>query len=168
MPTAHIARPNHIHRRANDRWHPVSEKIALFVVFATRGDALCDGGHKHIHVTWCKLSEMFACTPFTRYLEGRVTDRKPELPVVKLVEAIARILVDKPEAVSINEISSGAGTLFRLRVDPTDVGKVIGKQGRTARSVRTILGAISVKLKHRYSLEIIEYTEGAPGSAAGN
>ncbi len=65
-------------------------------------------------------------------------------------------LVDQPEAVLVNETSNDAGTVLRLRVDPSDVGKVIGKQGRTARSLRTILGAVSVKLHHRYSLEIIE------------
>jgi predicted RNA-binding protein YlqC (UPF0109 family) len=85
-----------------------------------------------------------------------VADSIPEYSVVELVAAIARSLVDKPEEVSVNATSNEAGTVFRLRVDPTDVGKVIGKQGRTARSLRIILGAISVKLKYRYSLEIAE------------
>jgi len=75
---------------------------------------------------------------------------------VELITAIARSLVDKPEEVSVGATSNETGTVLRLRVDPTDVGKVIGKQGRTARSLRTILGAVSVKLHHRYSLEIIE------------
>ena len=47
-------------------------------------------------------------------------------------------------------------TVLKLRVAPQDVGKVIGKQGRTARSVRTILGAVSMKLRHRYTLDILE------------
>jgi predicted RNA-binding protein YlqC (UPF0109 family) len=85
-----------------------------------------------------------------------VADSIPEYSVAELVAAIARSLVDKPEEVSVNATSNEAGTVLRLRVDPTDVGKVIGKQGRTARSLRTILGAISVKLKYRYSLEIVE------------
>jgi hypothetical protein len=85
-----------------------------------------------------------------------VADSIPEYSVVELVAAIARSLVDKPEEVSVNATSNEAGTVLRLRVDPTDVGKVIGKQGRTARSLRTILGAVSVKLHHRYSLEIVE------------
>jgi predicted RNA-binding protein YlqC (UPF0109 family) len=85
-----------------------------------------------------------------------VADSIPEYSVVELVAAIARVLVDRPQEVSINETSTETGTLFRLRVDPTDVGKIIGKQGRTARSIRTLLGAISVKLHHRYSLEILE------------
>ena len=85
-----------------------------------------------------------------------MADSIPEYSVVELVAAIARSLVDKPEEVSVNATSNEAGTVLRLRVDPTDVGKVIGKQGRTARSLRTILGAVSVKLHHRYSLEIVE------------
>lgn len=78
------------------------------------------------------------------------------MPVAELVEAIARTLVDKPEEVSVTATSRGGGTLLQLQVDPTDVGKVIGKQGQTARSIRTILGAVSVKLSHRYSLKILE------------
>ena len=85
-----------------------------------------------------------------------MADSIPEYSVVELVAAIARSLVDKPEEVSVTESSTETGTVFRLKVDLTDVAKVIGKQGRTARSIRTILGAISVKLKYRYSLEIVE------------
>ncbi|MFZ0516202.1 MAG: KH domain-containing protein [Acidobacteriaceae bacterium] len=80
----------------------------------------------------------------------------PELSVAELLMAIARSLVDLPEDVSLNQVSSETGTLLRLKVHSTDVGKVIGKQGRTARSIRTLLGAISVKYNHRYSLEIVE------------
>jgi predicted RNA-binding protein YlqC (UPF0109 family) len=79
--------------------------------------------------------------------------------ISELVAAIACELVDNPEEVSVNTTSDEASTLLQLRVDPTDVGKVIGKQGRTARSFRTILGAISIKLNHRYSLEILEGSE---------
>lgn len=88
-------------------------------------------------------------------VEG-MSESSAEPSAVELIAAIARSLVDKPEAVSVNEASNEAGTVLRLRVDPSDVGKVIGKQGRTARSLRTILGAVSVKLHHRYSLEIVE------------
>ncbi|MGC1873029.1 MAG: KH domain-containing protein [Acidobacteriaceae bacterium] len=79
-----------------------------------------------------------------------------QLSVAELLTEIARSLVDKPEDVSVTEESSETSSFLRLRVDPTDVGKIIGKQGRTARSIRTLLGAISVKVKHRYSLEILE------------
>lgn len=74
----------------------------------------------------------------------------------ELICDIARSLVDKPELVSVKASHQEGGTVLHLSVDPADVGKVIGKQGRTARSLRTILGAVSVKLHHRYSLEIVE------------
>ena len=76
-----------------------------------------------------------------------------------LVAELARALVDKPEDVSVEAIQDGEGTLLRLRVSPSDVGKVIGKQGRTARSMRTVLGAASMKLKRRFSLDIVEETK---------
>jgi predicted RNA-binding protein YlqC (UPF0109 family) len=76
--------------------------------------------------------------------------------MVDLVKGIACALVDRVEAVQVEAIHDGDGTMLRLRVAPTDVGKVIGKQGRTARSVRTILSAASMKTKHRFALDIIE------------
>ena len=76
-----------------------------------------------------------------------------------LVYEIACALVDHPEKVSVEAFPDGDTTVLRLRVDPSDVGKVIGKQGRTARSLRTILSAASMKQRHRYSLDIVE--EGA-------
>jgi uncharacterized protein len=79
-----------------------------------------------------------------------------EPSAIELIADIARSLVDKPAEVSVQTSPSEGGTVLHLRVDPTDVGKVIGKQGRTARSLRTILGAVSVKLHHRYTLEIVE------------
>ena len=78
-----------------------------------------------------------------------------------LVLEIARALVDSPEQVSIEVIGEAEGTVLRLRVAQSDVGKVIGKQGRTARSLRTILSAASMKLKHRFSLDIVEEGEGS-------
>jgi predicted RNA-binding protein YlqC (UPF0109 family) len=74
----------------------------------------------------------------------------------KLVNEIARALVDLPDEVIVETVRNGEATALRLRVAPTDVGKIIGKQGRTARSIRTILGALSMKHKHRYSLDILE------------
>jgi uncharacterized protein len=73
-----------------------------------------------------------------------------------LVTEMARALVDSPGDVSVETIKDGEGTVLRLRVAASDVGKVIGKQGRTARSMRTILSAASMKLKHRFSLDIVE------------
>ena len=77
----------------------------------------------------------------------------------ELVTEIARALVDEPEAVRVDVQKQPEGTVLRLRVARIDVGKVIGKQGRTARSLRTILSAASMKLRHRYSLDILEVDE---------
>lgn len=90
-----------------------------------------------------------------------MADQAHEPSAVELIEAIARSLVDKPDQVTVRAEVRDSGTVLHLRVDPSDVGKIIGKQGRTARSLRTILGAVSVKLHHRYSLEVIE--EGKEG-----
>jgi len=73
-----------------------------------------------------------------------------------LVERIAHALVDAPGEVQVTAVEDGDATVLELRVAATDLGKVIGKQGRTAKSIRTILGAASMKLKKRYTLEIIE------------
>jgi len=73
-----------------------------------------------------------------------------------LVEQIAQALVDAPGEVKVDEVEDGDATVLELRVAQTDLGKVIGKQGRTAKSIRTILGAASMKLKKRYTLEIVE------------
>jgi len=73
-----------------------------------------------------------------------------------LVEQIAKALVDEPEQVAVRAIDGEQVTVLELRVSPSDLGKVIGKQGRTARSIRTILGAAGMKLRKRYTLEILE------------
>ena len=73
-----------------------------------------------------------------------------------LVAELARALVDNPDEVAVEAIPDGDGTLLRLHVAAGDVGKVIGKQGRTARSIRTVLSAASMKLKRRFSLDIVE------------
>lgn len=75
-----------------------------------------------------------------------------------LIAELARALVDNPEEVSVETIQDGDGTLLRLHVAQADIGKVIGKQGRTARSIRTVLSAASMKLKRRFSLDIVEET----------
>ena len=74
----------------------------------------------------------------------------------ELVEAIAKALVDEPEQVAVRAIDGEQVTVLELRVAPNDLGKVIGRQGRTAKSIRTILGAAGMKLKKRYTLEILE------------
>lgn len=83
----------------------------------------------------------------------------------ELVTEIARALVDEPEAVTVEAVKRTENTVLRLRVAPSDVGKVIGKQGRTARSMRTILGAVSMKYHHRYTLDILEEDKHGPPDA---
>jgi uncharacterized protein len=73
-----------------------------------------------------------------------------------LIGYIAQALVDHPEQVKVTEIEGDQTTVLELKVAKEDIGKVIGKQGRTARSMRTILSAASAKIKKRTVLEIVE------------
>ena len=73
-----------------------------------------------------------------------------------LVELIARALVDQPEAVSVTQIEAEQGTILELSVAPDDLGKVIGRQGRTVKALRTLLGAAGMKHRKRFVLEILE------------
>ena len=73
-----------------------------------------------------------------------------------LVEYIAKALVDNPDQVSVSEVSGDQTCVLELKVAKEDLGKVIGKQGRSARAMRTVLSAASTKLKKRTVLEIIE------------
>ncbi len=74
----------------------------------------------------------------------------------ELIFYVSKSLVDLPEQVQVNEIVGEQTTVIELKVDKTDLGKVIGKQGRTARALRTILNAASTKLRKRSVLEILE------------
>ena len=74
----------------------------------------------------------------------------------ELIEYIAKVLVDNPDEVKVTELEGKQTSVIELRVAKEDLGKVIGKQGRTARAMRTILGAASTKLKKRSVLEILE------------
>jgi predicted RNA-binding protein YlqC (UPF0109 family) len=74
----------------------------------------------------------------------------------ELVEDIAKALVDTPEEVSVRQLDGQQVTVLELKVAPGDLGKVIGKQGRTARAIRTLLGAAGMKLDRRFTLEILE------------
>ena len=74
----------------------------------------------------------------------------------ELISYVSKSLVDMPDNVEVNEIQGEQTTVIELKVDKTDLGKVIGKQGRTARALRTSLNAASTKLKKRSVLEIIE------------
>ncbi|MBQ3172382.1 MAG: KH domain-containing protein [Mailhella sp.] len=74
----------------------------------------------------------------------------------ELVEYIAKSLVDSPEQVEVREAEGEQGAVLELSVSRDDLGKIIGKQGRTARAIRTLLGAVSAKTKKRVVLEILE------------
>lgn len=74
----------------------------------------------------------------------------------ELVEAIAKALVDHPDEVQVRAVDGSQVTVLELRVHPEDLGKVIGRQGRTAKAVRTLLGAAGMKLRKRFTLEILE------------
>jgi hypothetical protein len=73
-----------------------------------------------------------------------------------LLEHVAKALVDAPDQVSVNTIDEGGETVLELTVAEIDLGKVIGKSGRTARALRTLLGAAGIKAHKRYTLEILE------------
>jgi predicted RNA-binding protein YlqC (UPF0109 family) len=74
----------------------------------------------------------------------------------ELIELIAKALVDKPDEVRVNVLEGSQATVLELNVAKADLGKIIGKQGRTAKAIRTILGAASAKEKKRAVLEIVE------------
>ena len=74
----------------------------------------------------------------------------------EVVETVAKALVDHPEEVTVTQIDEDATVVLELRVAPQDLGKVIGKQGRTARAIRTLLRAAGMKLRKRFVLEILE------------
>ncbi|OEU74996.1 MAG: RNA-binding protein [Desulfuromonadales bacterium C00003093] len=74
----------------------------------------------------------------------------------ELIEYIAKALVDDPDVVRVNEVMGEQTSVIELRVAKDDLGKVIGRQGRTARAMRTILSAASTKLRKRAVLEILE------------
>ena len=74
----------------------------------------------------------------------------------QLVESIARALVDQPDRVQVKEIEGEQTTVLELRVATEDLGKVIGKQGKTARAMRTLLAAAGMKIRKRFVLEILE------------
>ena len=74
----------------------------------------------------------------------------------QLVESIARALVDQPDRVQVKEIEGEQTTVLELRVATEDLGKVIGKQGKTARAMRTLLAAAGMKIHKRFVLEILE------------
>jgi len=78
------------------------------------------------------------------------------MPLKELIQTIAMELVDNPDKVEVREIATQHNSVIELRVAKEDIGKVIGKEGRTAQSMRTILAAVSTKLGRRAHLDIID------------
>lgn len=84
------------------------------------------------------------------------TDQGDSSPLKDMILLVAKMLVDNPEQVKVNEIRGDQTSVLELKVAKEDLGKVIGKDGRTARAMRTILTAASTKIRKRALLEIIE------------
>ena len=78
------------------------------------------------------------------------------MPMKELIRSIAVELVDRPEQVEVTEVDGDNSVLIELRVAKNDIGKVIGKEGRTAQSMRTLLSAVSTKLGRRAHLDILD------------
>ncbi|MBR5517039.1 MAG: KH domain-containing protein [Firmicutes bacterium] len=76
--------------------------------------------------------------------------------MTKLVEAIAKSLVDNPDGVVVTETESRQGIVIRLKVDPSDMGKVIGKQGRIAKAFRTVVNAAATRENKKVTVEIVK------------
>lgn len=74
----------------------------------------------------------------------------------ELIEYIVKALVDDPSTIEVTEVAGDKVTIFELRADKSDIGKIIGKKGRTAGAIRTILNAVSARQGKRAVLEIIE------------
>ena len=81
---------------------------------------------------------------------------RKELAIKDLVAEIARALVDRPEGVQVRAVEGSQVTVLELKTHPEDLGKVIGRQGRTAEAIRTLLGAAGMKLHKRFTLEILD------------
>jgi uncharacterized protein len=85
----------------------------------------------------------------------------------ELVKHIAEALVDHPEGVEVDSVEGSEVTVLQLRAHPEDLGKVIGREGRTAKAIRTLLGAAGMKVHRRFTLEIIEDQKSAKWTASG-
>lgn len=85
-----------------------------------------------------------------------MTTSQASSELVQVVEVIAKSLVDAPDEVSVSEVQGENTTVIRLKVAKTDIGKIIGKEGKTAKAIRTIMMGVATKLKRRTVLEIVE------------
>ena len=85
-----------------------------------------------------------------------MSDTKAQSELSRMIEVIAKTLVDLPDEVSVAEVIGENTTVIELRVAKTDIGKIIGKEGKTAKAIRTILLGAATKIKRRTVLEIVE------------
>lgn len=85
-----------------------------------------------------------------------MSESKSKGDLALMIETIAKMLVDMPDQVSVAEVAGENTTVIELRVAKTDIGKIIGKEGKTAKAIRTILLGAATKLKRRTVLEIVE------------
>jgi predicted RNA-binding protein YlqC (UPF0109 family) len=87
---------------------------------------------------------------------GRRKDVSELSDLAKMIELVAKMLVDLPDQVEVGEVEGENTTVVELKVAKSDIGKIIGKEGRTAKALRTILTGASTKLRQRTVLEIID------------
>jgi predicted RNA-binding protein YlqC (UPF0109 family) len=85
-----------------------------------------------------------------------MSESKAPSELAHMIEVVAKMLVDLPAEVSVGEVEGENTTVLQLRVAKTDIGKIIGKEGKTAKAIRTILLGAATKLKRRTVLEIVE------------
>ena len=83
-----------------------------------------------------------------------------EVHMIKLVEDIAKALADYPDEVQVTAVEGSEVTVLELRANPEDLGKIIGRQGRTAQAIRILLCAAGMKIHRRFTLEVLEEQEG--------
>jgi hypothetical protein len=111
---------------------------------------------RSIRFSWSAFPLCVLNPVISRQIEWLSSSWKGGNAMKELIEYIAKALVDHPEQVSVNVLEGSQATILELNVAKEDLGKVIGKQGRTAKAIRTILGATSAKQKKRTVLEIVE------------
>lgn len=162
----HLLRPYHSTSPSGCLWDEGAALPVAHNAGQSRGASLL--GHRTCVITvtrsQCAHSLCFVrirSAPISRYGAFPEDEVDMEFPqksenMRELITLIGQALVDLPEDVLVEEAPDCSSTRLRLRVAQSDVGKVIGKQGRTAQSLRTILAAVSMKHHHRYSLEILE------------
>jgi predicted RNA-binding protein YlqC (UPF0109 family) len=140
--------------------NPIPEACSLVLSKVTGGERVCRdfAQDRNGKGKWAEafLNPHNPLDAIRRGLGGRMAEAETNGSMKNLVAYIAQSLVDNPNSVSVAEISSGQTMVLELHVAKPDIGKVIGRQGRTAQAMRTIINAASAKEKRRAVLEIVE------------